>query len=387
MVRRGWGRMGTVVDLEQAWRELLARLGATGDAVLETGRALLEAWSDPHRRYHSREHLCDVLDRVEELADDATDPDAVRLAAWYHDAVYEGFPDDEERSAVKAETELSALDLPAALVAEVARLIRLTVRHDPAPDDRNGAVLSDADLAALAVEPERYRANSAAIRQEYLHVPERMFRAGRAAVIEVMLTTRELFFTVTGRRRWEKTARENLARELADLRAADDDGQNRAFPWRDGAGEDKMVSVTAPDDAPITVLSEEESWDLLSGSALGRLVTTVGDQLEIFPVNFVVQNRTLLFRTAEGTKLFATVTNDQVLFEADDHGLSEGWSVIVRGHGEVLHGADEIAEADQAGLYPWLATVKLRYVRITPTQVSGRRFVFGPEPDTGQLPG
>ncbi|HSA40866.1 MAG TPA: HD domain-containing protein, partial [Mycobacterium sp.] len=132
--------MGTVVDLEQAWRELLARLGATGDAVLETGRALLEAWSDPHRRYHSREHLCDVLDRVEELADDATDPDAVRLAAWYHDAVYEGFPDDEERSAVKAETELSALDLPAALVAEVARLIRLTVRHDPAPDDRNGAV-------------------------------------------------------------------------------------------------------------------------------------------------------------------------------------------------------------------------------------------------------
>jgi len=142
-----------------------------------------------------------------------------------------------------------------------------------------------------------------------------------------------------------------------------------------------------PTSEPIALLDNTDSWNLLSSVSLGRFVASIGGRLEIFPVNFVVQKHTVLFRTAEGTKLFATVTNDQVLFEADDHGLSEGWSVIVRGHGEVLHGADEIAEADQAGLYPWLATVKLRYVRITPTQVSGRRFVFGPEPDTGQLPG
>lgn len=209
------------MDLEQAWRELLARLGATGDAVVATGCGLLAAWSDPHRSYHSVTHLRDVLSRVDELADDAADPDAVRLAAWYHDAVYAGAPDDEERSAVKAETELNALGLPAALVAEVARLVRLTVRHDPGPADRNGAVLSDADLSALAVEPERYRANSAAIRQEYLHVPERVFRAGRAAMIEVMLAARELFFTASGRRRWEDPARANLAAELAGLHTTD----------------------------------------------------------------------------------------------------------------------------------------------------------------------
>ncbi len=137
---------------------------------------------------------------------------------------------------------------------------------------------------------------------------------------------------------------------------------------------------------PITVLSADESWDLLNSVALGRLVTHIGDQLEIFPVNFVTQNGTLLFRTAEGTKLFSTVMNDKVLFEVDDHTVADGWSVIVRGTAQVLSAADDIHEADRAQLLPWVATEKLRYVRVTPTEVSGRRFQFGPEPDHGSYP-
>lgn len=131
----------------------------------------------------------------------------------------------------------------------------------------------------------------------------------------------------------------------------------------------------------ITVLTEDQCWELLSGINLGRLVTDVEGRPDIFPVNFAVQNRTVLFRTAEGTKLVSTVVNDQVLFEADDHNAEGGWSVIVRGTAEILYGAGEIEEAEAAGLYPWIATLKQRYVRITPTEVSGRRFVFGPEPD------
>lgn len=138
---------------------------------------------------------------------------------------------------------------------------------------------------------------------------------------------------------------------------------------------------------PITVLSADESWDLLNSVALGRLVTHIGDQLEIFPVNFVTHNGTLLFRTAEGTKLFSTVMNDKVLFEVDDHTVAEGWSVIVRGTAQVLTAADDIHEADRAQLLPWVATEKLRYVRVTPSEVSGRRFQFGPEPDHGSYPG
>ena len=134
---------------------------------------------------------------------------------------------------------------------------------------------------------------------------------------------------------------------------------------------------------PVTVLDEREAWNLLSSVALGRLVTYFGAQLEIFPVNFVVQKGTVLFRTAEGTKLFTTVMNDKVLFEADDHTVAEGWSVIVRGTAHLLSSAEDIREAEQSGLMPWVPTEKLRFVRITPQSMTGRRFVFGPEPDNG----
>lgn len=139
-----------------------------------------------------------------------------------------------------------------------------------------------------------------------------------------------------------------------------------------------MTKVTGE---PITTLSEDESWDLLAGVALGRLVTSVEDQPEIFPVNFVVQNRTVLFRTAVGTKLVSSVINKRVLFEADDHDVAEGWSVIVKGVARTLWSDDDIAEAERAQLLPWTATLKTHYVRVIPRSISGRRFRFGPEPD------
>ncbi len=143
----------------------------------------------------------------------------------------------------------------------------------------------------------------------------------------------------------------------------------------------------AIEQGPITVLDDNEAWNLLSSVALGRLVTTFGGQLEIFPVNFVVQNGTVLFRTAEGTKLFTTVMNERVLFEADDHTTVEGWSVILRGTARMLSSADELRDAEQAGLMPWVPTEKLRFVRVTPSEISARHFRFGPEPQSGSFPG
>jgi nitroimidazol reductase NimA-like FMN-containing flavoprotein (pyridoxamine 5'-phosphate oxidase superfamily) len=137
------------------------------------------------------------------------------------------------------------------------------------------------------------------------------------------------------------------------------------------------------DDQPVTVLSEHESWSLLSSVALGRLVTNVGGQPEIFPVNFVTQRPTVLFRTAEGTKLLGAVMNNQVAFEADDHNVAEGWSVIVKGSAHILSTTAEIEKAERAQLLPWIATLKLHYVRIIASQITGRRFKFGAEPDPG----
>jgi uncharacterized protein len=134
-------------------------------------------------------------------------------------------------------------------------------------------------------------------------------------------------------------------------------------------------------DQPVTVLSEDENWKLLGSVALGRLVTNFAGEPEIFPVNFVAQDRTVLFRTAEGTKLFSAVANHAVVFEVDDHNLIEGWSVIVRGRARLLKTDADIQRAERAQLLPWTATLKPHYVRITPTEVTGRAFRFGPEPD------
>lgn len=129
---------------------------------------------------------------------------------------------------------------------------------------------------------------------------------------------------------------------------------------------------------PMDVLSAEESWNLLSSQSLGRLVTCVDGHPEIFPVNFVVQRRTVLFRTAEfATKLFTVVMNAHVVFEADDHNVSEGWSVIVKGIAQVLNTSEEIEDAERAQLLPWTAGMKPRYVRVESTDISGRRFRFG----------
>ena len=152
------------------------------------------------------------------MADHACDPDAVRLAAWYHDAVYRGRPDDEENSARRAEAELTTLGVPADLVGEVARLVRLTVDHDPEPGDRNGETLSDADLAVLGTSPDHYAgAYVPAVRAEYAHVPDAAFRAGRALILRRLLSASALYRTPLARQRWESSARANLQAELNRL--------------------------------------------------------------------------------------------------------------------------------------------------------------------------
>lgn len=132
---------------------------------------------------------------------------------------------------------------------------------------------------------------------------------------------------------------------------------------------------------PISILPVSECWSLLATAPMGRLVTAVDGEPHIFPVNFVVQNRTVLFRTAGGTKLAAAATSKEVLFEADGYEAAEGWSVIVRGVARSLHTNEEIAEAETSGLLPWTMTDKPHFVRIRPVNVTGRRFVFGARPD------
>ncbi|GGV17502.1 hypothetical protein GCM10010275_68730 [Streptomyces litmocidini] len=210
-------------DLLQRWNATLlaARAGREGPDPAPYGRNLLSRWAEPQRRYHTVTHLRAVLDRIDELADqggEGGELELVRLAAWFHDAVYR--PDrseNEERSAALAEKALTEAGLTPREVTEVARLVRLTTTHDPAPGDLNGETLCDADLAVLATGPDAYRGYAAAVREEYSFVPADAFREGRATVLRRLLSLPRLFRTPYGAAAWEGRARENLERELAEL--------------------------------------------------------------------------------------------------------------------------------------------------------------------------
>ncbi len=202
-------------DLERYWPDVVA-------ACTDLRDRLVEAYAAPHRRYHDTRHLAEVLCHVASLLDRTpargVDRDALLLAAWFHDAVYDGRPDDEERSAALAGTTLPACDVPPALVAEVVRLVRLTREHRPAHDDVAGQLLCDADLAILAAGAERYAEYTRDVRAEYAHVEDAAFRAGRAEVLRALLAG-PLFHTAPAREAWEERARANVEAELARLSA------------------------------------------------------------------------------------------------------------------------------------------------------------------------
>ncbi|OCI32478.1 DUF4031 domain-containing protein [Oerskovia enterophila] len=236
-----------------------AALGARWDTLLpgvpgarEVGADLVRRWHEPHRAYHGPSHLVHVLDSLAVLegrspgvptpGEPAPSGTSLRaqLALWFHDAVHEGVAgDDEEASAALAVASLGPLvtgptttpgpgadpaagstHLTADDVVEVARLVRLTASHAPSPGDTAGALVCDADLAILGAMPDRYARYVRQVRAEYAHVPDDLFRTGRAAVLEQLLALPELFRTPLGRERWAARAEENLRTELAGLLGA-----------------------------------------------------------------------------------------------------------------------------------------------------------------------
>lgn len=130
-------------------------------------------------------------------------------------------------------------------------------------------------------------------------------------------------------------------------------------------------------------LSDEESLELLATKTFGRLVVRRKDDMDLFPLNCLVHEGEIYFRTAEGSKLFSLTLNNDVLFEADnvDGDSQEAWSVVVKGTARTLTSNAEIEAADQLPLKPWLPTLKYNYVVVSPNEISGRKFHLGDEPE------
>lgn len=206
------------LESEELDAELTERWDALLPASPELGRALLCRYAEPHRRYHDRAHLLQVLAMIDQLAGEE-DLYLVRLAAWFHDAVYD-LPEreltNEEASARLSIRELGRAGFEQEDITQVARLVRLTASHAPGARDPEGELLCDADLAVLAAPPERYDAYVAAVRAEYAAVPEEQFLSGRLAVLEPLADS-EIFRSGKAQS-LKAAARANLERELWSLR-------------------------------------------------------------------------------------------------------------------------------------------------------------------------
>ena len=126
----------------------------------------------------------------------------------------------------------------------------------------------------------------------------------------------------------------------------------------------------------VTVLATDACWGLLRSTDVGRLAVAVAGEPDIFPINYVVDGGTIVFRTAPGTKLSSVAVGHAVAFEVDGHepDAGEAWSVVIKGRGEQITRSQELIDTTDLPLFPWQAGPKHRFVRIVPTDISGRRF-------------
>jgi predicted metal-dependent HD superfamily phosphohydrolase len=204
--------------LRSHWQQLCARLGADPAAAEEAFADLATRYSEPHRAYHNLAHIRHVLEWIDRLQAHAAHPDAVRLAGWYHDVIYDPRANDnEERSAEHAAEALRRLQLDENLIRRVADLILLTKTHEAPPDDRDAHVLLDADLAILGATDEQYRCYAEAIRKEYSWVGEHVFLNQRKITLLLFVGKQPLYQTELLRLVAEQQAHWNIRQEYMDL--------------------------------------------------------------------------------------------------------------------------------------------------------------------------
>lgn len=201
-----------LADWNLAWNELGA---ARPDAALH--KQVIGCWSEPHRRYHTLQHLRECLDTFEAVRDLASRPGEVAVALWFHDAIYDVRRDDNElRSAEWAHGCVLEAGCPQPTARRVHALVMATC-HDVMPEDPDAQLLVDVDLSILGAAPARFDESDRQIRAEYAHVPDAEYRQNRRQVLSAFLARAHIYSTAHFREALEARARENLQRALARL--------------------------------------------------------------------------------------------------------------------------------------------------------------------------
>jgi predicted metal-dependent HD superfamily phosphohydrolase len=203
------------------WRSLWKALGvdSCNHTLLDE---LLICYSEPHRKYHTTQHLFECFEQFSKVRALADHPEEVELALWFHDAIYDvRRHDNETRSAQWAKRMVLESGLGEIVAQRVYDLVMVT-QHDAVPIDRDAKILVDIDLSILGTTPERFEAYEQHIREEYAWVPELEFRLKRLQILEAFKMRSQIFNTEYFQDHYEVLARQNLCCSIQSL---------KTIPW------------------------------------------------------------------------------------------------------------------------------------------------------------
>jgi predicted metal-dependent HD superfamily phosphohydrolase len=202
---------------QERWARLWQAIGARGDPLPSYER-LTTAYAEPHRHYHTQQHINECLAEFDGARNLVRQPEAVEAAIWFHDAVYNPrASDNEEQSAALARRCLGGAGVSTGLLDRVAHLIMATKSHEAGPDP-DSAIIIDVDLSIFGQNEDRFFQYEAQIRQEYSWVPKIIFAPKRAKILEGFLRSDRIYTTDFFHARYETRARHNLELSINKLK-------------------------------------------------------------------------------------------------------------------------------------------------------------------------
>lgn len=211
--------------LQKHWENLLEPFNIEPTKIQTVFAELVAAYSSVDRFYHTLKHIQQVLETIAEIQKQTSQHTAqtinfpaIQLAAWFHDVIYEPHcKDNEEKSAVYANSVLTQFNLPIKTIKLVQNLIFSTKEHQVLTDELHSHIFLDSDLAILGAYQLEYQAYSQAIRQEYTWLTDQLYYCGRKQVLQQFLQRKRIYFTQQMFIELESRARLNLQTELVDL--------------------------------------------------------------------------------------------------------------------------------------------------------------------------
>lgn len=196
-----------------SWHRAWAGLGLA--PAHELRDTLMACYREPHRRYHTLQHLHECLAQLENALPIAQHPAEVEIALWFHDAIYAlDRHDNEYQSALWAKNTLEAAQLAPKSVARIAALVMAT-QHFALPKTVDEGLLVDSDLSILGANPARFAEYEAQVREEYGYVPDAVFFSKRKVILQAFLDRPFIYTTDYFRKQFEVQARGNLGRVTA----------------------------------------------------------------------------------------------------------------------------------------------------------------------------